>query len=163
MLTMVQKSFYMVAALPLISVGLACWAAPGLLAWSVRPGLGHRAKTRLRLVGQAGVLGALISAVVLFGRSSRDADLLHDVDLIGAELPDQALVGVPGAVWDQWNLQSYLMRYHFVSLTVDARTAWWLTQGSGPAPEGYEPVPIPTRTLRLWRLSPQGAGVGPAR
>ena len=161
MLTMVQKSFYMVAALPLISVGLACWAAPGLLAWSDRPGQGRMAKSLIERVGQVGVLGVLICAVLLFGRSTRDADLLHDTDLIGAELPEQALVGVPEAVWSQWNLQSYLMRYHFVSLTLDGRTAWWLTQGSGPAPEGYEPVPLPTRTLRLWRLSPHGRAVGP--
>jgi hypothetical protein len=34
MLTMVQKSFYMVAALPMIAVGLAVWAAPQVVRWT---------------------------------------------------------------------------------------------------------------------------------
>lgn len=149
-LTMVQKSFYMVAALPLLSVAFACWAAPGVLAWTGRADLGRTAKRFLLRFGQVAVLGVLVAAVMLFGRPSRDADLLHDADVIGAVLPDHALVGADDAVWEQWNLQSYLMRYHFISLKPNGLAEWHLTQGEAPPPPGYMREPLSTRTIHLW-------------
>jgi hypothetical protein len=153
-LRMVQKSFYMVAALPMISVALAYWAAPGLLAWTQR--LGPRTVRGVLRVAQFAVVGVLVASALLFGKPSRDADLLHDTDVIGAALPAHTLVGADPVVWEQWNLQSYLMRYHFISLRSNGAAEWHLTQGNDPAPAGYVPSNLPTRSIHLWQYVGDG-------
>ncbi|MEZ4739102.1 MAG: hypothetical protein R2818_07020 [Flavobacteriales bacterium] len=153
-LTMVQKSFYMVAALPMISVALACWAAPGLSVWTEQ--LGPRTSNVILRAAQLAVVGVLVASALLFGKPSRDADLLHDTDVIGAALPVHTLVGADPAVWEQWNLQSYLMRYHFISLRPKGAAEWHLTQGNDPAPAGYVRSDLPTRTIHLWQRAGDG-------
>lgn len=158
MLTMVQKSFYSVAALPLVTTGLACLAAPAVAHLVERTSPAVRRS--LLLLGRIAVAGVLVASAFLFGRPSRDADMLHDVDLLGAALPDHALVGVDHALWEEWNLQCYLMRFHGVSLSTRTRTDWYLTTREAAPPPGYAPVPLDTRGHRLWRLA---EGTGPAR
>lgn len=150
MLTMVQKSFYMVAALPMISVGLAILAAPHVARWTEHT-LGRRTEQwlfRLSVVANAAVL---LAAIISFGRPSRDADLLHDTALIGKEIPPHSLVGATSGVREQWNLQSYLMRGHFISLSSQNELPYSLTEWDEPGPEGYERLPLATLRIHLWR------------
>lgn len=162
MLTMVQKSFYMVAALPMISVGLASAAAPALSHWTIEPGPGPRLARMVAISAWFIIAAVLVVSIRSFGRSSRDADLLHDVDLIGTTIPAHSLVAAEPAIWDQWNLQSYLMRYHYISLCVNCTSEWQLTARDAIAPEGHLPVAIPTRQVSLWRATPK-AVTGPGQ
>lgn len=150
MLTMVQKSFYMVAALPMISIGLALFAAPHVARWT-EFALGERTRQWLSQLGVVVVAGVLLAAILFFGRPSRDADLLHDTALIGKEVAPHSLVSATPSVREQWNLQSYLMRYHFISLTENSELPYVLTEWDEPGPEGYERVPLSTQRIHLWR------------
>lgn len=158
MLTMVQKSFYMVAALPLVSMGLACLAAPAVL--HLTDGLGERGRRIVLRAGQVALAGVLIASVFLFGRPSRDADMVHDVDRLGAALPAHALVSVESSVLQEWNLQCYLMRGYFISLTSSPGREWTLTRTEDAPPAGYSKVDLDTRAYALWRRD--GAS-GPAQ
>jgi hypothetical protein len=157
-LTLVQKSFYMVAALPLVSTAIACMAAPSVAHLLERTSQGLR--RGLLFAGRSAVLGVLVGCAVLFGKPSRDADLLRDVDILGQELPSNALVGVGPDLWEEWNLQSYLIRFHGVSVSSRPGGAWHLTAGEGMPPPGYRPVPLPTSHYRLWQ---RAEGTGPGR
>lgn len=162
MLTMVQKSFYMVAALPLITTGLAMWAAPQVARWTeaARSTTTQRA---LVAVGLSALGGVVLSAVLCFGKPSRDAELLNDTALVGTVVPAHRLVSAEQSVLDQWNFQSYLMRYHFISLTGKPGQPFAVTVAGSPGPAGYEPVPLATERIRLWQRAGRGAHAAPMK
>ncbi|MCU0320604.1 MAG: glycosyltransferase family 39 protein [Flavobacteriales bacterium] len=128
MLTMVQKSFYMAAALPLCAMACALWSAPALERIVQRwPPQGKVVKG-LFIAGVSAIVAATVAALLLFGSPSRDGDVLNDVHRIGGALPPHTKVGLPGSMWNDWSLQTYLMRYHFISLDMeDAHSLWYIT------------------------------------
>ena len=65
------------------------------------------------------------------------------------------MVGLDPDLWNEWSLQTYLMRYHFISL--DAYTQdlhWYITakEGAPPVPTHYAPSGIELHGLTLWVL-----------
>lgn len=154
MLTMVQKSFYMGAALPLCAMACALWSAPALarIAGSLDPR--GRLIHGVRLVGLAGIVGAIGASLVLFGTAGRDKDLLQDVHRIGSVLPPFTKAGLPGAMWNEWALQGYLMRYHYISVDDgDPGATWFITAKSGVPRDtaAYVRHEIGLVQLDLWR------------
>lgn len=162
MLTMVQKSFYMVAALPLITTGLAMWAAPPIARWTAAP-RSNKTQRVLMAGGLLALIGVVLAALLFFGEPSRDAELLADTALIGAVVPEHDLVSAEQPVLDQWNFQSYLMRYHFISLTGKPGQPFAVTVEGSPGPAGYEPVPLGTDRIRLWQRRAMGAHAAPMK
>jgi hypothetical protein len=63
-------------------------------------------------------------------------------------------------VWQEWNLQCYLMRGHFISLSRNAGTEWRLTEGPEAPPAGYRRIDLGTRVYTVWQRTEAG---GPAR
>lgn len=162
MLTMVQKSFYMVAALPMIAVGLAVWAAPQVVRWTERPRTAALRRV-MNAFAVASLAGVVLAAGLFFGTPSRDAELLNDTALIGEVVPAHALVSAEQPVLDQWNLQSYLMRYHFISLTGKPDQPFAVTVEGSPGPAGYERLPLATERIHLWRRAGTGAHQAPMK
>ena len=162
MLTMVQKSFYMVAALPMIAVGLAVWAAPQVVRWTERP---RTAALRgvMNAFAVASLAGVVLAAGLFFGTPSRDAELLNDTALIGEVVPAHALVSAEQPVLDQWNFQSYLMRYHFISLTGKPDQPFAVTVEGSPGPAGYERLPLATERIHLWQRARTSAHQAPMK
>ena len=50
------------------------------------------------------------------GKVSRNKELLHDIYLIGTVVPRQTTVSIPSDMWNEWDLQCYLVRYFNISL-----------------------------------------------
>lgn len=153
MLTRVQKSFYMAPALPLLALAIALFSAPALstLLGRIRP---DAALSRgIRSFAVAALAGVALASVLLFGRPSRDADMLHDVDRIGALVPPHGLIASEPGHWARWNLQCYLMRRHFISIDPEGRGhAWALSDLQAPADSlRWTEVDAGLRTLRLWQ------------
>lgn len=154
MLTLVQKSFYMTAALPLISLALALWSLPymeRLLAMLAPRAVAIRAITG---AGMVAVAGAIIAAVALFGTAGRDAELLRDVRRIGPVVGPDRTVGLPPALWNEWGLQTYLMRYASISLdNGPVPHTWYVTTKNGPIPDtlDHHAVDLGLETLQLYR------------
>lgn len=153
MLTMVQKSFYMAAALPIVAMAIALWSAPSMnvLIQKLRS-IQHAPKVLLSIGSLVG-LAAVIVGIALFGKPSRDADLLQDVHEIGKMLPPKALVGIPPEMWDDWNMQTYFMRYYFISFSADTSDhKWRITRKGMSLPTDLDHVRAieGTRTIELW-------------
>ena len=150
----------MAPALPFLSLALALATAPALssLLGSIAP----QARwlwfvDRLALVSVGAVL---LAAILLFGRPSRDADMLHDVARIGTIVPRGELVSAPEQLWNEWNLQSYLLRYHAISIDAGPTPHRWRIGSGHDGPVGYEPIPLTTRTYTLWRRQEGSRGAG---
>ena len=51
-----------------------------------------------------------------YGKRSRNKELLHDVYTIGNHLQKYSTISIPEAIWNQWDLQCYLIRYYNISV-----------------------------------------------
>ena len=81
--------------------------------------------------------------------------MLHDVYVIGKVVPSHTTVSVPDfETWNQWDLQSYFMRYFNISLDDKTRNQYLLIERkkSETAPEDYELVPLETLRYDLFAL-----------
>jgi len=153
MLTMVQKSFYMAAALPMLALALALWSAPALARILVLAADHSKVIRVLRILAIITVSGSVVASVVLFGSPGRDRELLLDVHRIGAVVPPHTTVGLPSAMWNDWSLQTYLVRYHFVSLDDRTPGLHWYITGKGERPPeafAYQRMDNGLTTLELW-------------
>jgi hypothetical protein len=154
MLTMVQKSFYMAAALPLCAMACALWSAPAMVRIVQRwPPQGWLIKG-VRVLGVSAIVGSMVAALVLFGTAGRDRQLLEDVHRIGAVLPPHTKAGLPDEMWNDWSLQTYLMRYHYISLDPgSAAPMWYITAKDAVPSDGsaYWKQDIGLTQLELWK------------
>ena len=150
MLTLVQRGFYFVPALPFFAIGLAVLIAPVAFDFVERTD-----KRRKMTLGASAFL--LITVIIISflqtGKTSRDRDLLHDIYLIGKVVPKQTTVSIPPESWNNWSLQCYLMRYFNISLDSDYSRDYLLTDKSiqTDTPVGYKKVEIKTREYNLYR------------
>lgn len=157
MLTMVQKSFYMAAALPIVAMAIALWSAPALHRLLGLLVLNGKGVLVLRSMAALIIAGAIGVSVLLFGTPGRDADLLHDVRSIGSVVPPHTTVGLPEGQWNDWSLQTYLMRYHFISVDPYMTDPEWYIAARGSQPTGpstYRIQELDLRQLDLWRRDP---------
>jgi hypothetical protein len=153
MLTLVQKGFYFVPALPFFAMGMAMLVSPVLFSLTGRIDVQSKKYRILLLAGIFLFLGATTFALMQKGKTSRDKDLLHDVYLIGSVAPKQALITIPGEMWDNFALQCYLMRYCNISLEPVYRKEFYLTHRTMPmkVPQEYKKVDIATRQYDLYK------------
>ena len=140
----------MMPALPVIAIGLALWIAPAVHRMLMKAS--EKVIKVVRWSGIAITAGAMVAAIMLFGKPHRDADMLHDVDLIGATLPDRALIGVPEEMWNEWNLQTYFMRRHSISIAHSIGTKWFLTKKNDRPEMDARPVELDLRVYELWEI-----------
>ncbi len=115
-LTLVQKGFYMAHSLPFFAIGFALLVAPGL----------SNLMERIRVEKQAfkvfrGVMFFALGAILVFsflqkGKTSRNADLLHDVYLVGETIPPHSTISIDKKMWDNWDLQCALIRHFNISV-----------------------------------------------
>lgn len=155
MLTMVQKSFYMGAALPIMALAVALPVHGHVAALVDRVAFKPLILRVIRGAGIVLVMGALMGAILLFGTPGRDAELLSDVHRIGQVVPPGTKVGLPNSMWDDWSLQTYLMRYHSISLDAAvAQHPWYITgrDEAPPLPEAYHALDIGLQRTALWAL-----------
>jgi hypothetical protein len=158
MLTLVQKSFYLAAALPFVALGLGAASAPALASLLERGGA--MAERIARWTGMALCGGALLAATWWYGRPSRDADMLADVEAIARTVPSRTTIGVDPDLRNEWNLQCYLMRQHFVSLDPDAHGPRWFlsARDAGGPGDGYVAVGAELKGYTLWERMPGPGG-----
>lgn len=117
MLTRIQKGFYFVPSLPFFAIGFAILVAPYFSTWISKIGTGGKMHKSFVASGFVLVLVALIFSFMQIGKTSRNKEMLNDVYAIAQVVPSHTTVSVPDfETWNQWDLQSYFMRYFNISL-----------------------------------------------
>ncbi len=130
MLTLVQKGFYMVPALPFIAIGLSIFIANEVyfLACEKLP----ESKFSNYLKSTFGLIAivSIILPILNIGKFSRDKEKLRDIHLIGTILPNHAVINCSKELLSDWSLQTYLSRYYFISLDINAPHSYFLCDKS---------------------------------
>jgi 4-amino-4-deoxy-L-arabinose transferase-like glycosyltransferase len=125
MLTLVQKGFYMVPALPFIAIGFSILIAPQLNILFTK----LKSSKLLNVLKVAFILLAITSItlpVLNIGRSSRDKEKLEDIHRIGSMLPERSVINCSKEFLGDWSLQTYLSRYYFISLDINETHDYYL-------------------------------------
>jgi hypothetical protein len=153
MLTRVQKGFYFVPSLPFFAIGFAVLTAPYLHRRIMRIQAGKNLHKTLTIACFLLLVSAFVFSFMQVGKTRRNAEMLHDVYAIGKVVPAHTTVSVPGFdTWNQWDLQSYFMRYFNISLDDQSRNRFLLVDRKlqPDTVAGYVPVPVETYRYTLY-------------
>lgn len=153
MLTLVQKGFYFVPALPFFALGLAVLISP-VIANLIDLININGIKFKIFFSTTAILLAVVISfSIMQKGKYSRHKELLHDVYLIGKVVPGHTSVSVPRDIWNNWDMQCYLIRYFNISLIPDYKNNYCIIDNTIKEDTlvNYTKVDIPTIQYDLYK------------
>jgi 4-amino-4-deoxy-L-arabinose transferase-like glycosyltransferase len=115
LLTMVQKGFYMVHALPYFGIAIAVFIAPNLEVFFQNYSERKKYNNTFTITTSILLIGVIIFASLQIGETKRDEDMLHDVYLLKNILPENAHVTIEKSIQQDWGLKVYLMRNSEIS------------------------------------------------
>ena len=117
MLTLVQKSFYFVPALPFFAIGFSILIAPIVSNFIVWINIKTNSYKIFFMTCALSFIIIIIAFFMQIGKTSRDKEMLHDVYLIGHTVKNCSVISIPdNTMWDEWGLKCYLMRYCNIKL-----------------------------------------------
>lgn len=152
MLTLVQKGFYFVPALPYFAIGLALLVVPVVYELTDRLKTGGKFHRNLLIVSSLIFLVIITFSFAQIGKTGRNKELLHDVYLIGKVVPKHSTVTIPIELWNAWDLQCYLIRYYNISLESGKENRYFIRNTPWPSDSTsrYRQVEIPTQQYHLY-------------
>jgi len=151
MLTRIQKGFYLVPAMPFFALGLAL-----IIVCFVRfPVLSSIGRKQLHLLQWSIII--LLSVAILYQAKdlptpNRDADLLHDLKALSPHFAEAEIIYSPNAMWNNWPMQCYLMRYYNKHMDEGFRGSLVIVDSHLPLdiPSDYDLIQAPTKRYQLY-------------
>lgn len=126
MLTLVQKGFYMLPALPFIAIGFSVLIAAQVNLFLFKLGQSKFINV-LKTLAILLAITAITLPILNFGKSSRDKEKLEDIHLLGTAIPERSVINCSKELIGDWSLQTYLSRYYFISLDIDSPHEYYLS------------------------------------
>jgi 4-amino-4-deoxy-L-arabinose transferase-like glycosyltransferase len=155
--TLEQRGFYLLTSLPLFAIA-------GAIAVS------GRMKQLIEKINTEGTIFkyskwttivvfifSMVFTLSKIGESKRDKELLVDIHAFGKIIPRGEIVSIPMDMWNDWNLQTYSVRYNYISLDgiSGEKHRYLFIRKNLPktlVPESYELYPIQTQYIDLYVL-----------
>ena len=109
-LTMVQKGFYMVHALPYFGIAIALIIVPNLVVFFQNKSAKKNYNNTFTILSTLLLIGVILFSSFQFGKYKRDKTMLHDVYLLKNILPKNAHITIEKSIHQDWGLKVYLMR-----------------------------------------------------
>lgn len=141
-----QRAFYLLTVFPFVALALAALLEP--LARQMEKQLQRPAMT---VATVAVLMAAVITNALHYGKPGRDKAMLHDMDVMAAEVHDGELVALAPELASNNSLHGYWYFYHRVTLDANAQHRH-LIAADDVADTTYIEVPLPTEEYRLYRL-----------
>lgn len=154
MLTKVQKGFYFVHSLPFWAIGLSLFIAPGIALLVYKINTKSAGFKAFKVVSALLLVTSLIVVSMQKGKTSRNADILHDVYLFGEIIPSHSTINMSEEMQDSWDLQCYLIRYFNISIdqSNNQREYYIIEKNLDfPRPNTYEKLPLETERYYLYK------------
>jgi 4-amino-4-deoxy-L-arabinose transferase-like glycosyltransferase len=152
LLTLVQKGFYFVPALPFFAIGLSMIIAPVISELTGRILIHSRLQKALLVSASMLLITAIALSVMQYGKVRRNRELLHDVYLIGTVVPGGSTLSIPAKMWNDWDLQCNLVRYFNISLETGCNNDYCIIDRKikPDSIPGYQKVDIETLQYDLY-------------
>jgi hypothetical protein len=158
-ITTEQRGFYLITALPYFALAISVWFAPTLIYLLNKI---NTQKTVFKIFGYSMVVFLFISigySVLQIGNFKRDKDILTDIRAIGSIVPKGEIVSAPRQTWNEWDLQTYFIRYFYISFDIietEKKHRYFIMQKNLPdslVPRGYNLYPLKNTRLNLYTLA----------
>ncbi len=155
MLTKVQKVFYFVHAMPYFGLAFGMIIGKGLTQKIQNMG-NSRILKPLTLCLMIALGGSLIYAFSFQGKIGREKEKIQDIRLIGQTIQGDTLIRIEPELWEDWHLQTYLMRYFHVSVETTTHERFWVTPRgkSQGVPPNYTLIILNTQKYDLYQRNP---------
>jgi hypothetical protein len=156
MVTMEQRGFYLVTALPFLAIAAALFIAPNIEQIQENLLIKRKTSAFLSVLGIFITTGAIISTFIVAGKPKRDAEKLHDLVLIAAQTGERKTILTTQKVYLDWGFSTYAMRNHGISVTenVAITNEWLVLEKTDTVPDGYQSVSLPTERYLLLKKKP---------
>lgn len=157
MVTLEQRGFYLVTSFPFFAIAIATLASPYVAGATMKLDPGKNKFKIFSVLSSLALAGAIIFSLLQAGKIKRDKETLHDVYLVGEKLSKGALLGSNITTWQNYSLQTYLMRHYLVSLSSDIpkNSDYIILDASDSLPPHVkaEKVNIPTIQYHLYKIA----------
>ena len=145
-----QRAFYLLTVFPFVALAVAALFEPLARHAERRVERGER-RVLLPVVTMVVLLAAVITNALHYGKPGRDKAMLHDMDVMAAEVHDGELVALAPELASNNSLHGYWYFYHRVTLDANAQHRH-LIAADDVADTTYIEVPLPTEEYHLYRL-----------
>jgi len=154
LVTLEQRSFYLVTTLPFFSLAVAMWLGPTIAPMIERiktEKLGFKIFKGITIVL---FIGSIVFTALQLGKIKRYKDFLPDVYAFGEIIPKGEIINAVGDLNDNWGLQTCMIRYNYISLYGGTKKYKYLIikkeDPTSIIPITYKKVPIETQVLDLY-------------
>ena len=152
MLTMVQKGFYFVPALPFFGLGLGLLTAESIS--KIIDKWDHKTSWLTGVVVSSVLILGVIGYTNLHkGEIWREKETMNDIYAFKNYIPENAIIGAVDTAWDDWTLETGMMRYNGVSLVYNADQFDFFIAAkplTRPVPPDFFLIPLATRKYDLY-------------
>jgi 4-amino-4-deoxy-L-arabinose transferase-like glycosyltransferase len=122
LLTSVQRGFYLFASLPFFAISFAILSKSSIEKFIQKT----KHSGIIIFVGTMLLITSITFSVTSIGKYSRDKAMILDVKAIGEVIPSGSTICISKEVYDEWNLQMYLIRYHDISVGLECNNTSYL-------------------------------------
>ncbi|MDZ4844717.1 MAG: glycosyltransferase family 39 protein [Chitinophagales bacterium] len=114
--TLEQRTFYIVTALPYYALAFAYFTAHDLALIVAKLQSYSNSFKIFRAFTIFVFAASVITTLFLFGKVKRDKELLSDVYAFGSVIPSKTVLKVSAPLWGNWSMHGYFMRSFGISL-----------------------------------------------
>ncbi len=116
MITMKQRPFYLVPALPFLFIAIGLYYQPVLIYLSKKLTSKPGRFNAIKITALVFLISGFTAAFVQSGTPGRDRELLHDVHQIGKIIHREEILDLQTDLISNWNLHGYFARYYKIWL-----------------------------------------------
>ena len=155
MITLEQRGFYLVTALPMFAIAGALFVANKMEYLVNKINTAGKIFKLFKIVSTLLFTFSVLFTASKIGSFKRDKELLTDIYNFGKIIPHGEIVSIPVEMWNNWNLQTYLIRHFYISCEMSTNRHYFLLRKDLPkdlVPENYEPYPLNSLYLDMYVL-----------
>lgn len=153
MVTLEQRGFYLVTALPLVAIACALMILPAAKRFSEFIRAGKSRAVSFTAIAFVIFIGTTIITITNAGEFRRDEDKILALREAAAITGENVVYGTDNSLGDDWPFITYAQRYHHIAITNvnDYRAQWvFLPKGSAP-PANSTQIPLNSTVFELYR------------
>ncbi len=154
MITLEQRGFYLATSFPFFAIAIAALAAPYISGAIEKINTEGRSSRIFNILSVVLLCGAVLFSAFQIGKAKRNKTMLHDIYLIGEEIPKGSIASATPALWHDWEFQEYFVRHFYISLDGNAvPSREFLISEAQPEDTLYKRINIPTEKYNLYKAA----------
>lgn len=134
--TLKQRGYYLVTALPYFIIGLSFFIVPYLKI--LTKNISQKRVIHFRNVSYIFIAASLLFSFLQFGKYSRDELKIEDIKKITKEIPKNSIIGATPSLVTEWGTVAYLVRYGNISMITNDNQTYILTQSTENLPSNLK-------------------------